>query len=167
MPIGVADFKNLMEKDYYFVDKTKFIKDIWDKHSKVTLITRPRRFGKTLNLSMLKYFFTLDNAAENRKLFHGLAIEQYGEQYMRQQGAFPVVFLTFKDVKYGTWQGQRDITADILSNLYQRHLFLLDSSALNKYDKKFIENMCELHVKQSNISRPDREKPFFGKCWKR
>ena len=92
MPIGVDDFRELVTKKYCFVDKTRFIKEMLDRHSKVTLITRPRRFGKTLNLSMLRYFFALENREKNRELFVGLDVEQAGEEYMREQGSRPVVF---------------------------------------------------------------------------
>ncbi|MBQ1509783.1 MAG: AAA family ATPase, partial [Selenomonadaceae bacterium] len=81
MPIGVDDFRELVTKKYCFVDKTRFIKEMLDRHSKVTLITRPRRFGKTLNLSMLRYFFALENREKNRELFVGLDVEQAGEEY--------------------------------------------------------------------------------------
>ena len=91
MPVGVDDFKKLRER-YYFVDKTKFIQELIDSHSDVTLITRPRRFGKTLTMSMLYYFFTNENAEENRKLFDGCAIAGAGERYMAEQGKMPVVF---------------------------------------------------------------------------
>ena len=94
MPIGVDDFSELITKNYCFVDKTRFINEILEGHSKVTLITRPRRFGKTLNLSMLRYFFSIENGAKNRELFAGLDIERAGEKYMAQQGSRPVVFLS-------------------------------------------------------------------------
>lgn len=94
MPVGVDDFEEIIAKNYYFVDKTRFIKELLDKQAKVTLITRPRRFGKTINLSMLNYFFNLDNAAVNRALFVGLYIERAGERYLREQGTRPVIFLT-------------------------------------------------------------------------
>ena len=85
MPVGIDDFKKLRE-GYYFVDKTKFIQELIDGHSDVTLITRPRRFGKTLTMSMLYYFFTNENAKENRKLFEDCAIAEAGEKYMAEQG---------------------------------------------------------------------------------
>ncbi|MBQ8699122.1 MAG: AAA family ATPase, partial [Schwartzia sp.] len=103
MPVGVDDFKKLRE-EYYFVDKTKFIRELIDGHRDVTLITRPRRFGKTLTMSMLYYFFTNENAGENRKLFNGTEIAAAGEAYMAEQGTRPVVFLTLKDVKMNTWE---------------------------------------------------------------
>ena len=85
MPVGIEDFGELIRREYCFVDKTRFIRELLDSQGKITLITRPRRFGKTLTLSMLQYFFTLENAEENRKLFAGLDIERAGTQYMREQ----------------------------------------------------------------------------------
>ena len=90
MPVGIDDFKELRQGNYYFVDKTPFIQDLIDSHSKVTLITRPRRFGKTLTLSMLRYFFTLEEAEENRKLFVACHIVTNVE-HMKHQGSLPVV----------------------------------------------------------------------------
>lgn len=89
MPIGVDDFKELRE-NYYFIDKTDFIRQLIDGHSKVTLITRPRRFGKTLTMSMLEYFFSIDKKEESKELFHGLAVEKAGSSYM--EGAYIRLF---------------------------------------------------------------------------
>ena len=85
MPIGVIDFKKARE-DYYLVDKTDFIRQLIDGHSEVTLITRPRRFGKTLTMSMLDYFFSIEKKAETEHLFDGLAIDQAGAKYMAHRG---------------------------------------------------------------------------------
>ena len=101
MPVGVEDFKRLVTEGYCFIDKTRFIKDYIDAQGVVTLITRPRRFGKTLTLSMLQYFFDSEQGEENRQLFSGLDIEGAGERYMQEQGSRPVVFLTLKEVQAG------------------------------------------------------------------
>ena len=89
MPIGVDDFKKVRE-NYYFVDKTDFIRQLIDSHSDVTLITRPRRFGKTLTMSMLEYFFSIDRKKESQGLFSGLSIEKSGTAYMNHLGAHPL-----------------------------------------------------------------------------
>ena len=120
MPVGIEDFKKLMQGEYYFVDKTRFIRDLLDLRTNVTLITRPRRFGKTLALSMLQYFFTLENAEENRKLFEGLDIERAGKKYMREQGRCPVVFLTLKEMQAGTFDEIGILLAEILRKLMER-----------------------------------------------
>ena len=102
MPVGVDDFKRVRE-EYYYVDKTDFVKSLIDAHSQATLITRPRRFGKTLALSMLYYFFTMENAKENRALFEGTAVEKAGEKYMAFQGSKPTVFVSLKDIKQANY----------------------------------------------------------------
>ena len=135
MPVGVDDFKEL-RKRYYFVDKTKFIRELIDGHSKVTLITRPRRFGKTLTMSMLYYFFTNENAEENRKLFDGTEIAEAGEKYIAEQGTRPVVFLTLKDVKMDTWEGCQKKMGLALASLYDRFGVLATSEKLSGYQKQ-------------------------------
>ncbi|MBR2216277.1 MAG: AAA family ATPase [Selenomonadaceae bacterium] len=132
MPIGVDNFQALREKNYYFVDKTRFIKELLDGHSAVTLLTRPRRFGKTLTLSMLRYFFTVEKAEGNRALFAGLDIEKAGEEYMQAQGSRPVIFLTLKEVQQDSFDFELQKMAFTLSRLYQEFLFLQDSPAMNK-----------------------------------
>ena len=135
MPVGVEDFKDLRER-YYFVDKTKFIQELIDGHSKVTLITRPRRFGKTLTMSMLYYFFTNENAEENRKLFDDCAIAEAGDTYMAEQGTRPVVFFSLKDVKAANYSSMMDLIAGTLREVYRSFLFLLDSDSLIEEEKE-------------------------------
>ena len=135
MPVGVDDFKKVREQ-YYFVDKTKFIQELIDGHSDVTLITRPRRFGKTLTMSMLYYFFANENAEENRKLFDGTEIAEAGEKYMAEQGTRPVVFLTLKDVKMDTWDGCQKKMGLALASLYDRFGALATSEKLSGYQKQ-------------------------------
>lgn len=98
MPIGVSDFKEAKER-HYLIDKTSFIQQFINKHKKVTLFTRPRRFGKTLMMSMLDYFFSIDKKEESKHLFDGLAIHKAGEKYMQYQGKYPVIFLSLKGVQ--------------------------------------------------------------------
>ena len=103
LPIGVDNFEKLISEDYCYVDKTLFIKELLDLKGKANLFTRPRRFGKTLNLSMLRYFFEDTGDAEknvrNRELFQGLKIMNAGEQYTSQMGMYPLVSLTLKSAK--------------------------------------------------------------------
>ena len=148
MPIGIDDFAEMINENYYFVDKTKFIEQLREERAKVTLITRPRRFGKTLNLSMLSYFFDIDNAVENKKLFKGLYIESI--EYMQEQGTRPVIFLTLKDIKSNSWENQEKKIANNLSELFQQYLFLSDSPKLSKYDKVYFEDVCS--QKSNNIN---------------
>ena len=151
MPVGVDDFEEIIAKNYYFVDKTRFIKELLDKQAKVTLITRPRRFGKTINLSMLNYFFNLDNAAVNRALFVGLYIERAGERYMREQGTRPVIFLTFKDIKYNTWSGALKKIASGVAELYKKYLFLAESAAINEFDREEFFAVCRKQAEPTDL----------------
>ena len=137
MPVGIEDFKKLIQREYYFVDKTRFIRDLLDLQTEISLITRPRRFGKTLTLSMLQYFFTLEDAEENRKLFAGLDIEQAGEKYMREQGTRPVVFLTIKEVQAGKFSGMIAKLSEVLRQLYGQLEYLKDSESLSKQDRDY------------------------------
>lgn len=159
MPVGVSDFKKLICENYYFVDKTRFIQELIDQRREVTLITRPRRFGKTLNLSMLQYFFTLDNAEGNRKLFNGLAIERAGEKYMQEQGTRSVIMLTFKDVKENNWHSQQEILTSTLAKLYRKYMYLLQSDILNEFDKEYFVSICK-----KNASLTDLKESLVNLC---
>ena len=127
MPIGIDDFKTIRDEGYYFVDKTDFIRQLIDGHSAVTLITRPRRFGKTLTMSMLDYFFSIEKEVQSRHLFDGLAIAKAAPQYMQAHGQYPVVFLSLKDFSCRSWQEMLDIWADYLQDLFLQHAQLRDS----------------------------------------
>ena len=142
MPVGVDDFKALREQ-YYFVDKTKFIQELIDGHSPVTLITRPRRFGKTLTMSMLYYFFTNENAEENKKLFDGCAIAAAGEKYMAEQGTRPVVFFSLKDIKMDTWEACLKKLGLKLASLYDRFGVLGESGKLSNYQRRMFAEVLE------------------------
>jgi hypothetical protein len=136
--IGVDDFKNLREKESYFIDKSLLIEELMTSDSDILLFPRPRRFGKTLNMSMLKYFFTLDNAKENRTLFTGLAIEKT-ELFEKHQGKYPVVFLSLKSCKGKSFEEIYKNAKDVISKLYQTHSYLLDS--LTENEKTFFETI--------------------------
>ncbi|MBI4648675.1 MAG: AAA family ATPase [Bacteroidia bacterium] len=98
LPLGISDYKKIIEDNFYYLDKTLIIKEILDASEEIVLITRPRRFGKTLNLSTLRYFFEKTDVS-NQRLFSDKAIWQTGKEYAGKQGQYPVIFLTFKDVK--------------------------------------------------------------------
>ncbi|MBR2215539.1 MAG: AAA family ATPase [Selenomonadaceae bacterium] len=151
MPIGVDNFKDLIAKNYYFVDKTRFIKELLDGHSAVTLLTRPRRFGKTLTLSMLRYFFTLEKAEENRALFAGLDIEKAGEEYMQAQGSRPVIFLSLKEVQQDSFAAELEKMALFLSKLYQEYPFLPDSPSMNETNRKAFHQIVNHAANQSTM----------------
>ena len=141
MPVGIEDFKKLIQREYYFVDKTRFIRDLQDLQTEVTLITRPRRFGKTLTLSMLRYFYDMENAEENRGLFRGLDIERAGTQYMREQGTRPVVFLTLKEVQSGNYGGLMAKLSEILCQLYGQSEYLEHSNALSRKEQEYFADV--------------------------
>ncbi|MBW7876362.1 MAG: AAA family ATPase [Candidatus Cloacimonetes bacterium] len=122
IPIGHSDFKNLRQNpDLLYIDKTALIEEFLEDQSMVLLITRPRRFGKTLNLSTLRYFFDLENAEKNRKLFEGLKISENAKA-MAEQGTRPVVYLTFKDCKALNWADMQSMIQEILGSLAETHL---------------------------------------------
>ncbi|MCL2283798.1 MAG: AAA family ATPase, partial [Fibromonadales bacterium] len=127
LPIGVSFFDDIIKGGYYYVDKTLFIKDLLDKKSKVTLCTRPRRFGKTLNQTMLKCFF--ENTAElggkdTRALFNGLKVECAGEKYMEHQGKYPVIFLSFKEAKRESFDFSYGRLKNEISGEFSRHRYV-------------------------------------------
>lgn len=127
MPIGIDDFKKIRDEHYYFVDKTDFICQLIDKHSAVTLITRPRRFGKTLTMSMLEYFFSIEKETQSRHLFDGLSIEKSGQEYMAQRGQYPVIFLTLKDIKnpsWTSWERMLSFLRLFLAQVYDKYRYL-------------------------------------------
>ena len=140
LPIGIDDFKTIIEEDYYYVDKTKMIEILLDDGAKVTLFTRPRRFGKTLNMSMLNYFFNLKNKEENRKLFENLYISK--SKYMNQQGEYPVIYLSFKDIKALNWEKCYYLTRRLIGYLYNEFEFLrekLNKKDLSDFDKVWLD----------------------------
>jgi len=132
--IGISDFKTIIEDDFYYVDKTMLIKELMNNGSQIILTPRPRRFGKTLNMSMANYFFNV-NKKDTRKLFNGLAIEKE-EKIMELQGEIPVVYISFKDVKYDTIEYSMRAISSLMSEVYGEHRYLLESNLLNEDDKK-------------------------------
>ena len=131
--IGLSDFKHLIEEDFYYFDKTKFIDEIIKDGAQVKVFTRPRRFGKTLNMSMLKYFFDIKEAEENRKLFKNLYIEK--TENFREQGQYPVVFLSLKDLKATTWEEMQEKIVVTLSDFFSEYQYLLKELNENDTDK--------------------------------
>ncbi|MDI6879812.1 MAG: AAA family ATPase [Desulfitobacteriaceae bacterium] len=137
--IGVSDFREMLTGAYYYVDKTLFIKNILEDGSKVILLPRPRRFGKTLNMSMLRYFFE-KSAQDHSALFENLAISQHAD-CMDKQGQYPVIYLTFKDLKHNTWKVTYDSFVQLIYTEYNRHLYLMDSPVLSDMDKKYFQRV--------------------------
>ena len=138
--IGHEDFAVVRESNNFYVDKTNFIREWWESNDRVTLITRPRRFGKTLNMSMLEKFFSLDYAGRS-DLFEGLSVWQ-SEKYRNLQGSYPVIFLSFANVKEASFKEVRKKICYIVERLYNRYEFLLEGMLLNEKEKQFFRNVC-------------------------
>ncbi len=132
--IGKQSFSSLREKNYFFVDKSYFIKEWWEKGDDITLITRPRRFGKTLNMSMLDCFFS-NKYANRADLFEGLSIWQDGE-YRKLQGTYPVIFLSFAAVKAGNLKDAKTQIKQEIARLYEENRYLLESNVLSDNERK-------------------------------
>ena len=124
IPLGKSDFKEIIEGNYYYCDKTKLIEDILDKGFEGNLFTRPRRFGKTLNMSTLKYFFDVRNVEENRKLFKDLYIEKSG--YFDKQGQYPVILISFKDLSANNWKAMTINIKEAIRKLFNEHSYLFE-----------------------------------------
>ena len=130
LAIGIDDFRKIIKEDCYYVDKTKFIEEILNDGSKIKLFTRPRRFGKTLNMSTIKHFFDIKNNEENRKLFNNLDIEK--SVYIKEQGQYPVIFISMKGIKDITWEEAKSSLKILISKLYSEFKYLLDD--LDEFD---------------------------------
>lgn len=142
--IGVEDFREIIRDNYYYVDKTDYIEKLINDGSKVKLFTRPRRFGKTLNMSMLKYFFDIENKDENKKLFRGLDIEK--SEYMSEQGQYPVIFISMKSIKAKSWEEAKQEIKLLILELFSEYKYLL--ADLDEYDlprfKKYLLGNADL-----------------------
>jgi hypothetical protein len=131
IPIGIENFEDIIKDNYYYVDKSMLIEDILVNRAAVTLFTRPRRFGKTLNMSMIKYFFDVRNKDENRKLFEELKI--FSSEYMKEQGKYPVIFVSLKDLRGDTWEDTFENLKSFISDLYAEFEDMRE--IMNKRDK--------------------------------
>ena len=134
--VGIEDFKKIIEEDCYYFDKTNYIEELLKDRTEIKLFTRPRRFGKTLNMTTLKYFFDVRNTEENRKLFKDLYIEK--SEYFKEQGQYPTIFITLKDTKKNNWEECFSKIKIILRDLYGEHNYIKDKLSINEkeeYDK--------------------------------
>ena len=154
--IGLSDFKHLIEEDFYYFDKTKFIDEIIKDGAQVKLFTRPRRFGKTLNMSMLKYFFDIKEAEENRKLFKNLYIEK--TESFKEQGQYPVVFLSLKDLKATTWEEMERKIIITLSDFFSEYEYLL-----NELTGISFENLKNIIYRKADIDELTTTLKFLTK----
>ncbi|WP_206154957.1 AAA family ATPase [Clostridium muellerianum] len=140
--IGITDFKEIVNDNYYLVDKSLFIKEIIEDGSKVLLLPRPRRFGKTVNMSMLKYFFEKTDE-DNSLLFKELNINKH-KDIMERQGSYPVIYLTFKDEKYLNWKDCKSGMKFIIGSEFKRHKYLLESNILDDEEKEIYKDVMNL-----------------------
>uniref|UniRef100_UPI004056DF12 AAA family ATPase n=1 Tax=Agathobacter sp. TaxID=2021311 RepID=UPI004056DF12 len=163
--IGIQDFETLIANNYFYIDKTNFIKEWWESGDSVTLITRPRRFGKTLNMSMLGYFFS-NCHAERSDLFEGLFIWKE-ETYRQLQGTYPVINLSFADIKQNNYESVKQEIYYILVNLYEKHRFLLEGNLLTDKEKEWFEsvsmNMPEVTAARAVQKMCDFLFRYYGK----
>lgn len=150
LPVGISDYVRA-QSEYYYVDKTLLIKEFLDKKPLVSLFTRPRRFGKTLNMDMLRVFFEISEE-ETSKYFTDKAIWKCGEKYRAYQGKFPVIFLTFKDVKFNTWNDTINKIKNLLQAEYGRHQELLESSHLAEYEKEYFSKVLNGTASEVDLS---------------
>ncbi|WP_230398429.1 AAA family ATPase [Novisyntrophococcus fermenticellae] len=135
LPIGVDDFQEMIEKGYYYVDKTLFIKELMDLKGKVNLFTRPRRFGKTLNMSMLRYFFEMEHS-DAKRVFEGLAIMHAGEAYIKHMSGYPVIMVSLKSMKQTSYELSYMQMKKMLAEEFGRHDRILNSDKLTDAEKK-------------------------------
>ena len=145
--IGVSDFKMLRVRDNYFIDKSLFIKNILDNQSNVALITRPRRFGKTLNMSMLRYFLDC-NKKDTKPLFEGLKIMEQGEEYTSKLGAYPCIYITLKDVRGRNYENMMLSLQTELVELFIEHAYLLKSEKLLDIEKEMFSTVLNLKANE-------------------
>ena len=137
IPVGIENFEDIIKDNYYYVDKSMLIEDILVNRAAVTLFTRPRRFGKTLNMSMIKYFFDVRNKDENRKLFERLKI--FGSEYMKEQGKYPVIFVSLKDLRADTWEMCLLEIKKLISKIYREFQYITEK--MNEDDKEIYDSI--------------------------
>ncbi len=163
--IGVQDFETIVTNNYFYIDKTDFIREWWENGDSVTLITRPRRFGKTLNMNMVEKFFSLEYAGRS-DLFENLNIWKE-EKYRKLQGTYPVIFMSFADVKETEFPSARKAICRNIKRLYNRHDFLLESDCLNEDEKdmyKKVDPEMENYIASDSIrALADYLQRYYGK----
>ena len=148
--IGIQDFAKLREVQGFYIDKTSFIREWWESKDDATLITRPRRFGKTLNMSMVENFFSVEYAGR-ADLFEGLSIWQ-DKKYRKLQGTYPVISLSFARVKEANYETTREKICQILTNLYIKYSFVRDSEVLTDADRLYYDRMLSLEIRDSDVT---------------
>jgi Predicted AAA-ATPase/PD-(D/E)XK nuclease superfamily len=163
LPIGYDNFRDVIDQKFTFVDKSLLIKEFLDDNgTQVALITRPRRFGKTLNLSMLHHFFAAEvHGKPTKGLFDKLKITQQGQQYMQHQGKYPVVALSFKDIKQNSFKDAFEKFSELFVNTYDEHNYLLNSEKITDTQKRFFESILKQETSQPQLENALR---FLTEC---
>ena len=151
LPIGVSDYRTAVS-DYYYVDKTLLIKEFLDERAKVSLFTRPRRFGKTLNMDMMKTFFEISEE-DTAVLFSDKKIWNCGQKYRDFQGKYPVIFITFKDIKNASWEDSLRNIAVVLAGEFLRHKELMESTKVNDYDKAYYQKVAAQKANEVELAQ--------------
>ena len=154
--IGTSDFRKLRTLNYYYIDKSMYIKDIIDNASEVALITRPRRFGKTLNMSMLRYFFDCD-IKDSREIFDGLKIMEQGEKYTSKLGAYPCIYMTLKDVNVPSYERMITGFKSAVLDAYREHMYLLDSDKIYQFEKDRINDILYIREDEDAVVKSIKE----------
>lgn len=150
MPIGISDYKKA-QAGYYYVDKTLMIRDVLDRKAQVSLFTRPRRFGKTLNMDMLRVFFEISEE-DTGMYFKNKKIWNCGNEYTSHQGKYPVIFLTFKDVKFDSWEATLDKIAILLQTEFGRHKELFGSGVLADFERDYVDRIMSGAASEVDLS---------------
>lgn len=169
LPVGVDNFEDLITQGYYFVDKSLLLKELLDKKASVNLFTRPRRFGKSLNMSMIRYFFEDErhgdgSPKDNRALFDGLAIMDTGASYLSHMGAYPVISLSLKEARQASFRESYKALMFELEREYDRHAFICDSPVLTDYEKEHYQKLLAWQGDQTDYSLSLQ---FLSRCLKK
>ena len=149
LPIGKSDFKSIIENNFYYIDKTDFIKEVINSSAEVILLPRPRRFGKTLNLSMLNYFF--DITEDNRELFNGLSVSNQ-EDIMAHCNQYPIIYISFKDVKEQNFELSLEKMKRLIGNEFKKHYKSIISSDIDSIDRQRVEKIISLDASYADYS---------------
>ena len=164
LPIGISNFKEIIEDEYYYFDKTEFIENLFEEVSKIKLFTRPRRFGKTLNMSMIRYFFDIGNKDENRNLFENLKISE--NEYFEKQGTAPVISISFRNYDESSWGNGFEMIKNTISDLYDEFEFVkenLSARKKEKYDSILFNRATEATWKLSLLDLTKYLYEYYGK----
>ena len=164
LPIGISNFKEIIEDEYYYFDKTEFIENLFEEVSKIKLFTRPRRFGKTLNMSMIKYFFDIEKKNENKKLFENLKISE--NEYFKKQGTAPVISISFRNYDESSWENGFEMIKNTISDLYDEFEFVkenLSARKKEKYDSILFNRATEATWKLSLLDLTKYLYEYYGR----